>query len=602
VDVQDLHNDAERRLWAAFPQGEPVDLGEGDPTEDDFDPQSWTDERVVRAEVITRLLLGAVDAERGYVTRMVLGGARITGPLDLNGGEVNYELLLSRCWFDTALDFSDARTRGIWITYSHLPGLTAVQLEANGRLSLRGSLVTDEIMLIGAHVKGNLNLGGASLRSEGGRALVADQLTIDGSMFCGEGFTATGEVRLLDARISGTLNLGGAILDNEDGRALAADRMTVLGSMFLRDGFRATGGVRLLGAHIGSNLEFDGATLVNSSGGALDTDNLTVKGDMFMRDGFTATGAVRLTGAHIGGSLDLDGATLMNGDGTALEAQDLTVEGSVFMRDGFHATGQVRLYGADVHGSLDIDQAELSNATGLALDCEAMQANRMVLDASVAGVVDLTRAKVDRLYLSSPAVPPPMRLDGLVYTELAGRAVSSARQRIVWLRRDPDGYHPQPYEQLASYYRSIGHERDARVVLLKKRRAFRRHQVRSWPAPLRVLLAPLWRGPSLMLDALSGYGYVPQRAFCWLIAAMAAGWWALRGAPLPTLSNDSDANTLLYVVDALVPTSPFGLENKATLHGAELAWSLGLQVLGWALSIAILPAISRALGRGGPLS
>jgi hypothetical protein len=37
-------------------------------------------------------------------------------------------------------------------------------------------------------------------------------------------------------------------------------------------------------------------------------------------------------------------------------------------------------------------------------------------------------------------------------------------RRLAWLRRDPDGYLPQPYEQLAAVYRRTGHDWEARRV------------------------------------------------------------------------------------------------------------------------------------------
>ncbi|NED57149.1 hypothetical protein G3I24_40505, partial [Micromonospora aurantiaca] len=53
-------NDAERRLWAAFPTGAMVVLGDDLPTGPDPD-------RIVRAETITKLLLGACETRAGAV-------------------------------------------------------------------------------------------------------------------------------------------------------------------------------------------------------------------------------------------------------------------------------------------------------------------------------------------------------------------------------------------------------------------------------------------------------------------------------------------------------------------------------------------------------
>ncbi|MGH8932336.1 MAG: hypothetical protein ACRDZO_17375 [Egibacteraceae bacterium] len=45
--------------------------------------------------------------------------------------------------------------------------------------------------------------------------------------------------------------------------------------------------------------------------------------------------------------------------------------------------------------------------------------------------------------------------------------------RLDWLARDPDGYSPQKYEQLASAYRRAGNEQEAQVVAIAKQRARR---------------------------------------------------------------------------------------------------------------------------------
>ena len=103
-------------------------------------------------------------------------------------------------------------------------------------------------------------------------------------------------------------------LTNPDKTALTADGLTVNGDMFCNDGFTAAGEVRLPGAHITGQLVFTGATLTNPDRTALFADGLTVNGGMFCRDGFTATGEVRLLRAHITGQLSFSGATLTNPD------------------------------------------------------------------------------------------------------------------------------------------------------------------------------------------------------------------------------------------------------------------------------------------------
>ena len=94
-------NEAERLLWQAFPQGAWVDLRAGDVAADDLGSAAcWGPDRIVRAEVITALLLGAGEVEAGYAPAVRLRGAKITGRLDLMGATVSYPLVCEHCYFD----------------------------------------------------------------------------------------------------------------------------------------------------------------------------------------------------------------------------------------------------------------------------------------------------------------------------------------------------------------------------------------------------------------------------------------------------------------------------------------------------------------------
>ncbi|MFG1832969.1 translocation/assembly module TamB domain-containing protein, partial [Micromonospora chersina] len=432
-----------------------------------------------------------------------------------------------------------------------------------------------------------------------GIALNADGLAVDQDIFCSEGFTATGEIRLVGVHIGGQLAFNGATLTNLDGDALSADGLIVDQGMFCRDGFAATGPIRLVGAHIGGQLNFNSATLTNPDGVALAATRLTADQDMFCRDGFTATGQILLLGAHIGGQLTFTGATLTNPNAVALSADGLIVDQGMFCRNGFTATGQIRLLGAHIGGQLDFTAATLTNPDGLTLDLESLECPQVRLPPQVDGRIDLTNARLGVLHMPAAPNQPPMWLTGLTYSDLDPDPDPPARHRITWLRRDPAGFHPQPYEQLAAYYRSIGHDRDARRVMLAKQRTRRRSTPGTWRTVryLRPLLATAWRIPGWLIDALSGYGYVPWRAFCWLIAAVITGTAALHDVAPKTPTSNANANALLLALDATVPTAPLGIRENVPLTGTNYAIALGLQILGYALVLAVVPAISRTLSR-----
>ncbi|HZM81904.1 MAG TPA: hypothetical protein VFC19_39795, partial [Candidatus Limnocylindrales bacterium] len=352
VDRGELVNDAERRLWDAFTRGESVDLGAGDPTAEDFDPEQWGPSRTVRAEVIMGLLLGVRDEERGRIAKVVLVGARIDGTLDLNGGATPYELSLERCWLEQTPDFGETSTKSLVAIACRFPGLVAHGWQSAGPALLADARFTGEIDLTGARVGGVLDLSGATLTNPDGHALNAQNLTVEQDILCCDGFTATGAIDLNGAKVGGQLDMSGATLINPDGDALNGQNLTVEQDMFCGDGFTATGGVGLAGAKVGGTLSMSGATLINPDGDALSAYDLTVEQGMFCRDRFTAAGAINLSGAKVGGQLDMSGATLTNPDGDALNGQNLTVEQDMFCGDGFTATGGVGLAGAKVGGTL----------------------------------------------------------------------------------------------------------------------------------------------------------------------------------------------------------------------------------------------------------
>ncbi|MBB5871759.1 hypothetical protein F4553_005138 [Allocatelliglobosispora scoriae] len=448
---EDLLNDAERQVWNCFARGVEVDLGGGEPAGDGFDPLSWGAEREVRGEVISRLLLGAVDSARGHVPRIFISGARIIGTVDLAGSDVDCQLVLFRCWFDDAVRLGGARLREV-----RLNGCRAAEINANG------------------------------LRTEGALKLIGCRM----------------------------------------------------------------GHLRLYNAHLG-DLALTGSTITDHGGPAVSADGLVVEHDVTISDGFTAIGPVSFANARIGGRLVADGSVLRNPGKTAL-------------------------------------------------NCSNMQATALHVDSTIDGAVDLRGARISTLHLlPSPAMRNvPMLLNGLTYDDL--EPDPPAEPRIAWLRRDPNGYHPQPYEQLAKYFLGLGHDRDARTVLLEKRRARRAVLAQELPLPSWLGWFPrlLIRIPGWFADALAGYGYVPWRAFFWLVAAEALGWWVFRSEPAPDHpSHSPNANAALYALDAILPTSPLGLEELYHPLGGKLVISLLLQGLGWALSFAVLPAATRALSR-----
>lgn len=232
------------------------------------------------------------------------------------------------------------------------------------------------------------------------------------------------------------------------------------------------------------------------------------------------------------------------------------------------------------------------------LNCEGMRASGLTLPTAQSGVADLRRAAIGVLETPAATLGLRTRLAGLTYTDLDPDPDPPVKQRLRWLERDPDGYHPQPYEQLAAYYRANGHDREARRVLLAKRRVHRDHASNAGlDGPWKQLVAGLRRIPGLIIDALAGYGYAPGRAFAWLITTLVFGTLLLYSATPATPTNDQAVNALLLALDTIMPTSPLGIRQAVNLTGSAYVIAIILQGFGFALSLAVLPALTRILAR-----
>ncbi|MGW1167235.1 hypothetical protein [Streptomyces sp. NPDC001153] len=201
------------------------------------------------------------------------------------------------------------------------------------------------------------------------------------------------------------------------------------------------------------------------------------------------------------------------------------------------------------------------------------------------GTVDASSAHLGTLYDAPDSWPADLRLAETVYDSLA--TPLTAPERLDWLRRGTDGYVPQPYEQLATSYRRLGHEDEARTVLLAKQR----HRRAALPLHRR-----LW---GHIQDATVGYGYRPLRAALWLLALLAIGTlFFTQRPPVPLEAGKTPPfNALFYTVDVLLPIASFGQEAAFAARGTGQWLAYGLTAAGWILATTVAAGISRAISR-----
>jgi hypothetical protein len=166
-------------------------------------------------------------------------------------------------------------------------------------------------------------------------------------------------------------------------------------------------------------------------------------------------------------------------------------------------------------------------------------------------------------------------------------------KRLSWLNADPDGYSPQPYEQLAGVYRSSGDDEAALQVLIAKHQRRRAQPTLGRPAKL-------W---SWFLDLTVAYGYRLWRAGVWLIVLAAVGSLlfgevfhaAAHGSGDLTPSKNAGPvppfQPVLYSFDVLLPVVSLGQKAAWNAHGAA-QWITAIGTLvGWLLTTALVAGV-----------
>ncbi|UJW76476.1 hypothetical protein [Rhizobium sp. SL42] len=494
---------AEKKLIEGCKHGELTTLGNG------TRPKRPSKARTIRADLLRYLIIGGCEQCRVHEKGVQLEGAWIVGELDLSFASAKGAVLLLRCAFAESIVADQANFDRLVLNGSSLPGLNAGGAKIKGQVFLDNLKSTGEVSLSGAEIGGQLSAEEAELNGGEGAALNAQGATIRGGAFL-DNLKSTGEVSLSGAEIGAVLSAKEAELNGGEGDALNAHSATIRGGVFL-DNLKSTGEVSFAGAEIGGQLSAEGAELNGGEGRALNAQGATIRGGTFLRK-LKSTGEVSFSGAEIGGQLSFNGAELNGGEGMALNAQRMTVLSSLFWWNIKLVTGTVHLDAAHL-GDLVDDEQSWNTVSSL-------------------GLV------------------------GMTYENLVGPHNLPFRKR--WLQKGASHvgqFHPQPYQQLAKFYRETGHRHEAREILIEKEREQRmavRASIRkgrrkaesdvpfsvktalpwSWDATRRWIsfyLSPWLRiGWNWFWDVLiryiAGYGYKPWLSLAWLAGMIGIIW------------------------------------------------------------------------------
>jgi len=178
------------------------------------------------------------------------------------------------------------------------------------------------------------------------------------------GFRAEGEVRLLNATITENFECNGGAFLNEKGLALNSVNVTFDGDMRCGYGFSSIGQVDFSGATIKGAADFSGGSFTNKERNrlAINADSAIFKKYILFGSGFKSDGCVWLRAAHIKGDLDVADANFSNPNRIAMNLTYAKI-GTLHFCHGTKINGQIRLAAAAIDTSLcreDLEQPKLT--------------------------------------------------------------------------------------------------------------------------------------------------------------------------------------------------------------------------------------------------
>ncbi|HEX6354920.1 hypothetical protein [Actinophytocola sp.] len=615
----------------------------------------------IRAALIRELLLG----RRGELDPrgVRLRGARVVGALELDYVTAKVGLDLVDCDIEEPVDLTQAALPRLVLVRSRLAGLRAAGVRISGDLLLDeativGTEKTGAVRLLSAHVGRALSLDGVEVRNDFGSALHADRMQVDGivllrdARLSGEG--RKGAVRMVGAHLKGELNMSRTDIRNDTGPALDAATLTVDSTMFLDQvtvsGHGDMGAIRVVGARIGGRISLDGADIRNTSGPALGAEGAHVGGDLLVHgarfSGAGSPGALQLANARVGGDLYLVDTEVRNDSGAAVHADGLRVDGTpVLLRtrmSGSAEDGTIWLLGAHVAG-LRVVESEVDNDAGPALFAAQLRVQGNVFlqltrmsgagrhaairlgDSRIGGqlvfgnmtisnpdgqLLDLREAQVGASvwFPTDVVCPDPAACDGRLVNlnDFSYGSIEGAdwRQWLHLVRHHTKEYRPSPYQQLAAVERAAGHDGNARNILIAQQQDLRHRSPAALGGWLTRRFHWLW-------GALAGYGYRARRtALALLVALAAAGGVTLwaghvmtgpgRHAAEHTITSSAPrtpCSTIELIglgLDRGLPLGPTGLRSRCDLDTESVAGQV-FTVLLWIVQAAVWGLATLAL-------
>jgi hypothetical protein len=271
--------------------------------------------------------------------------------------------------------------------------------------------------------------------------------------------------------------------------------------------------------------------------GVIMGDRATIDGDLLLTGG--DYGATSLYRTEIDGSFDCSGAEFVSGD-DPLSMVEATIKGDASFHAGFTTNGIVDLRLAHIGRGLSFNHARFVGTGENGLNAQRAQIDGTFywvdITRTPGTMLDLSNARAASLWDDASSWPSPGRLsiDDFVYGDIMG-GPTDAKSRLEWIARQPSGFRPQPYGQLAKVMRERGSDIGAIDVMIAKEQARRR--VGGLGLGERI-----W---NVLLEVTIGYGYRPMRAIWWIfffvvLGAVLFGWGYRERTITPTESAAYD--------------------------------------------------------------
>ncbi len=233
---------------AATPKDDSVDWRSPANDPDPASSQKWGRDREIRAKFIRWLCLDKAARQWIDPSGVSVVGAKITGALNLDFGDIPFPVSLRSCWFENRPSFWGTTFATLDLSRSWVPGINAPLVSTKKSLFLKaGFHSTDTVILTAAQVGGYLEMQEGTFEASNGSAVMAEGIRVDGNVLAGSGtelnngkstsFDAHGAVNLFGARIGGDLDCSGGRFQCPKGTALRLGGSVVKGNLMLAGRF-----------------------------------------------------------------------------------------------------------------------------------------------------------------------------------------------------------------------------------------------------------------------------------------------------------------------------------------------------------------------------